>query len=153
MQNFDFPFLIERAEKVGLENFAHFSRIKESLTEAKDMTLLTRVYGLRELKLININGRMLVDVMQYIKNDFKLRSYSLNFVSYHFLQEYKEEISQKMIRELQNTDEFTRRRLAIYCVKNAHLPIRLMTKLQVVYNMIETCRVCGIPADFLFTRG
>ena len=77
----------------------------------------------------------------------------MNFVSFHFLQEYKEEISYKMIRELQDKDEYSRRRLAIYCVKNAHLPIRLLTKLQVVYNMIETCRVCGIPADFLFTRG
>lgn len=31
--------------------------------------------------------------------------------------------------------------------------MRLLTKLQVIFNLIETCRVCGMPVDFLFTRG
>ena len=59
----------------------------------------------------------------------------------------------RTIQTLQEGDEFTRRRLAIYCIKDAYIPMRLLSKLQVIFNLIETCRVCGMPVDFLFTRG
>lgn len=108
---------------------------------------------MRELKETNIDGRVMVDLLQYIKNDFKLKQYSLNAVTWRFLNEHTEEIPTRTIQKLATTDEFSRRRLACYCVKDATIPLRLIAKLQIVYQMIETCRVCGIPVDFLFTRG
>ena len=85
--------------------------------------------GLRDCKEINLEGRVMVDMMQHILRDFKLRSYSLNSVSYHFLGQQKEDVSYSTMYKLQNTDQFTRRRLAIYCIKDAYLPMRLMEKL------------------------
>ena len=92
-------------------------------------------------------------MMQVIIRDYKLRSYSLNSVAYHFLKEQKEDVPYKIIYELQNGNEFTRRRLAIYCIKDATLPIRLMEKLQCIYSLTEMARVCGVPLNFLFSRG
>jgi DNA polymerase delta subunit 1 len=46
-----------------------------------------------------------------------------------------------------------RRRLAVYCLKDAALPQRLMDKLMVMYNMIEMARVTGVPLDYLLSRG
>jgi hypothetical protein len=46
-----------------------------------------------------------------------------------------------------------RRRLAVYCLKDAFLPQRLMDKLLVMINHIEMARVTGVPIDFLLTRG
>ena len=45
------------------------------------------------------------------------------------------------------------RRLAVYCLKDAYLPLRLMDKLMCVYNYIEMARVTGVPLSFLTTRG
>ena len=58
-----------------------------------------------------------------------------------------------VISSLQAGDEFTRRRLAVYCLKDAYLPLRLMEKLMCLFNMTEMARVTGVPISFLFTRG
>ena len=88
-----------------------------------------------------------------IIRDHKLRSYSLNSVSYQFLKEQKEDVPHSIISELQEQDEFTRRRLAIYCVKDAYLPLRLLDKLMCLFNLTEMARVTGVPISFLFSRG
>lgn len=85
--------------------------------------------------------------------DHKLRSYTLNAVSYHFLGEQKEDVQHSIITDLQNGNEQTRRRLAVYCLKDAYLPLRLMDKLMSVVNYVEMSRVTGVPLSYLLTRG
>ena len=58
-----------------------------------------------------------------------------------------------MIYDLWNTDPFTRRRLAIYCMKDAYLPLKLAEKLMTIYNFAEMCRVTCTPLNFILTRG
>ena len=41
---------------------------------------------------------------------------------------------------MQNGNEQTRRRLAVYCVKDAVLPIRLLDKLMCLINYMEMAR-------------
>lgn len=104
--------------------------------------------------------------------DYKLRSYTLNAVSFHFLQEQKEDVHYSIITDLQvrqlkwaltrtgvtmsflqNGDEQTRRRLAVYCLKDSLLPLRLLEKLMSVINYMEMARVTGVPLTYLLTRG
>jgi DNA polymerase delta subunit 1 len=47
----------------------------------------------------------------------------------------------------------TRKRLAIYCLKDAELPLKLMEKLCCLYNYSEMARVTGVPMNFLLNRG
>ena len=47
----------------------------------------------------------------------------------------------------------TRRRLAVYCLKDAYLPLRLLDKLMCVINYMEMARVTGVPLSYLQTRG
>lgn len=53
----------------------------------------------------------------------------------------------------QNGNEQTRRRLAVYCLKDAILPLRLLEKLMCVINYMEMARVTGVPLPFLLSRG
>jgi len=55
-------------------------------------------------------------------------------VSAHFLNEQKEDVHHSIIADLQHGDPQTRRRLAVYCLKDAYLPQRLLDKLKCVYN-------------------
>lgn len=55
--------------------------------------------------------------------------------------------------DLQNGNEQTRRRLAVYCLKDAYLPLRLLDKLLSLINYIEMARVTGVPVTYLLTRG
>ena len=58
-----------------------------------------------------------------------------------------------IITDLQNGNAQTRRRLAVYCLKDAYLPIRLLDKLMCVINYMEMARVTGVPLSYLQTRG
>ena len=53
----------------------------------------------------------------------------------------------------QNGNEQTRRRLAVYCLKDAYLPLRLLQKLMCIINYMEMARVTGVPLSCLLTRG
>jgi DNA polymerase delta subunit 1 len=58
-----------------------------------------------------------------------------------------------MIYDLWNQDEFSRRRLGVYCMKDAYLPLKLAEKLMTLYNYAEMCRVTCTPLSFILTRG
>ncbi|VEL30612.1 unnamed protein product [Protopolystoma xenopodis] len=92
-------------------------------------------------------------VLQILFRDYKLRSYSLNAVSYHFLEEQKEDVQHNVISDLQRGNALTRRRLAVYCLKDAYLPLRLLDKLMCIVNHVEMARVTGVPITYLLTRG
>ena len=153
-QNFDIPYIINRAEHLKFDsNYACFGRLKNTISKVRDQTLQIKALGTRESKDVNIEGRVQIDMMQVIIREHKLRSYSLNSVAFHFLKEQKEDVPHQIISELQNQNEFTRRRLAIYCIKDAHLPLRLLEKLMCVFNLVEMARVTGVPINYLFSRG
>ena len=74
-------------------------------------------------------------------------------MSAHFLGEQKEDVHHSAISELQAGTAETRRRLAVYCLKDAYLPQRLLDKLMYMYNYIEMARVTGVPLSVLLARG
>ena len=115
--------------------------------------LQSKQMGKRENKQINIEGRVIFDLLLVLIRDYKLRSYTLNAVSYHFLQEQKEDVHHSIISDLQNGNDQSRRRLAVYCLKDAYLPIRLIEKLMCIINYMEMARVTGVPLGYLLTRG
>lgn len=151
--NFDFPYLMDRAQALGVNDFPYWGRIAGSRMRMKDTTFSSKAYGTRESKEITIEGRVQFDLLQAIQRDHKLSSYSLNAVSAHFLGEQKEDVHHSAISDLHAGNEETRRRLAVYCLKDAYLPQRLLDKLMFVYNYTEMARVTGVPISFLLTRG
>ncbi|GLT25096.1 hypothetical protein SLA2020_002480 [Shorea laevis] len=150
---FDLPYLIERAQTLGIPEFPILGRIRNSRVRVKDTMFSSRQYGTRESKDVTLEGRVQFDLLQAMQRDYKLSSYSLNSVSAHFLGEQKEDVHHSIISDLQNGNAETRRRLAVYCLKDAYLPQRLLDKLMFVYNYVEMARVTGVPISFLLSRG
>ncbi|KAG1144643.1 hypothetical protein G6F37_008865 [Rhizopus arrhizus] len=151
--NFDFPYLLDRAQHLGVNKFPFLGRISGVKTEAKDTKFQSKAFGQRENKSINLEGRLQLDMLQAIQRDYKLRSYTLNSVSAEFLGEQKEDVHHSIITELQKGNPETRRRLAVYCLKDAFLPLRLMDKLMLLFNYTEMARVTGIPFNYILVRG
>lgn len=151
--NFDLPYLIDRAVTLELDNFPYFGRLKHVQQKVGTAAFSSKAFGSSENKTTNIDGRMQIDMLQYIRREYKLRSYTLNAVSANFLNEQKEDVHHSMITELQNGNADSRYRLAVYCLKDAYLPLRLMDKLMTLVNMTEMARVTGVPLSYLLTRG
>ncbi|EPS44757.1 hypothetical protein H072_1289 [Dactylellina haptotyla CBS 200.50] len=151
--NFDFPYLLDRAEALKVRDFPYWTRINGQKSEAKISNLQSKQMGNRESKATNTNGRIQLDLLQLVQRDYQLRSYTLNSVSAHFLKEQKEDVHHTMITELFNGTPESRRRLAVYCLKDAVLPQRLMDKLMCLINYTEMARVTGVPFNYLLARG
>ncbi|KAJ1629434.1 DNA polymerase delta catalytic subunit [Pavlovales sp. CCMP2436] len=151
--NFDLPYLLKRAQTLGVKTFPLLGRIRGSQSVVKDKTFSSKAVGTRESKEVSMDGRVQLDVLQVMQTNYKLRSYSLNAVSAHFLGEQKEDVHYSIISELQNGNADTRRRLAVYCLKDAFLPQRLIDKLMLMINNIEMVRVTGVRLNDHLQRG
>jgi len=151
--NFDMPYLLDRAKHLKATEFPFWTRLLNMKTEARDSNFSSKQMGNRDTKATNTNGRLQIDLLQVIQRDHQLRSYTLNSVSAHFLGEQKEDVHHTMITELFNGTPETRRRLAIYCLKDAYLPQRLLDKLMCLINLTEMARVTGVPFNYLLARG
>ncbi|CAH1760530.1 10711_t:CDS:10 [Entrophospora sp. SA101] len=142
--NFDLPYLLDRANHLNVTKFSYLGRIKNVKSEAKDSRFSSKAYGTRRIQL---------DLLQVMQREHKLRSYTLNSVCAQFLGEQKEDVHHSIITDLHNGNEETRRRLAVYCLKDAYLPQRLMDKLMCLINYMEMARVTGVPFNYLLSRG
>ncbi|XP_055528317.1 DNA polymerase delta catalytic subunit [Wyeomyia smithii] len=153
INNFDIPYLLNRANHLKVKNFEYLGRVTNIRSVIKETVIQSKQMGRRENKYVNFEGRVPFDLLFVLLRDYKLRSYTLNAVSYHFLQEQKEDVHHSIITDLQNESDQTRRRLAMYCLKDAYLPLRLLNKLMCIVNYMEMARVTGVPLSCLLTRG
>jgi DNA polymerase delta subunit 1 len=151
--NFDFPYLLDRAKHLKLPKFPYWTRLKTVQSKVESSNFSSKQLGNRDTKNTNTNGRLQLDLLQLIQRDHQLRSYTLNSVCAHFLKEQKEDVHHSMITELYNGDSNSRRRLAVYCLKDAYLPQRLLDKLMCLVNYTEMARVTGVPFNYLLARG
>ncbi|EEY13945.1 DNA polymerase delta catalytic subunit [Verticillium alfalfae VaMs.102] len=151
--NFDFPYLLDRAKHLKVAGFEYWSRIPSMPSRAKETSFSSKQIGNRDSKSTNTNGRLQLDLLQLVQRDHHLRSYTLNSVCSQFLGEQKEDVHHTMITELFNGTPESRRRLALYCLKDAYLPQRLMDKLSCLENYTEMARVTGAPFNMLLARG
>jgi DNA polymerase delta subunit 1 len=115
--NFDLPYLLDRAVALGIPQFHTWGRLRNRRVRMRDGRFSSKAYGTHEYKEITIEGRVQFDLLQAVQRDHKLSSYSLNSVSAHFLGEQKEDVHHSEIAKLQDGNEESRRRLAIYCLK------------------------------------
>ena len=99
--NFDIPYLLNRAATLKVNKFPLLGKIVNERSSISTSTFQSKAYGKRENKAINISGRIQFDLLHILLRDYKLRSYTLNSVSYHFLQEQKEDVQHSIITDLQ----------------------------------------------------
>uniref|UniRef100_A0A452TYS2 DNA polymerase n=1 Tax=Ursus maritimus TaxID=29073 RepID=A0A452TYS2_URSMA len=153
IQNFDLPYLISRAQTLKVHTFPFLGRVSGLRSNIRDSSFQSKQTGRRDSKVVSMVGRVQMDMLQVLLREYKLRSYTLNAVSFHFLGEQKEDVQHSIITDLQNGNDQTRRRLAVYCLKDAFLPLRLLERLMVLVNAMEMARVTGVPLGYLLSRG
>ncbi|TCD65917.1 DNA-directed DNA polymerase delta [Steccherinum ochraceum] len=151
--NFDIPYLMDRAKTLKVSDFPLLGRMSGVRAATKDTHFSSKAFGQRDSKETVLDGRLQIDILQYMQREHKLRSYTLNSVCAQFLGEQKEDVHHSVITELQNGTPESRRRLAVYCLKDAYLPQRLMDKLMCFINYTEMARVTGVPFNYLLSRG
>lgn len=75
INNFDFPYLINRAQHLNVKNFNFLGRIKNIKSIIKNHVLQSKQMGRRENKSINFEGRVPFDLL-LVSSYNKVNSYN-----------------------------------------------------------------------------
>lgn len=170
---YDWKYLIDRFER----NDVQISKIPNTGRLLKDES---RVYkniwqssgaGSNTIIYLYQSGRdPSFDMLKNIKRIYKLRMYSLEFVSQHFLKEgkndvkpkdmflvYEDSIKDNVGVEIKNSKGELRRikmkDIVEYCIQDSLLPIKLMDKTNIWYHLLSLANVAGVSINDLVTRG
>ena len=155
IENFDFNYILERAETIGCAaEVAAMSRRPGAGLRVSERSFSSSAHGTHVYKEVRGEGLWVWDLFQVFKRStsFKLRSYSLEYVSTHFLKDRKDDVAYSAINRLQTTPE-GRFKLMRYCMKDALLPARLIGHLTLLIESIELSRATGVPLDMIARRG
>lgn len=151
---FDFNYIYERSQELNItKSFMELSRISKKPCVFKEQKLSSSALGDNILKYIQMEGRVLVDLMKVVQRDHKLDSYKLDNVAQHFMGDKKCDITPKQIFELQKGSANDRMRIAEYCIQDCILCNLLIMKLEIIANNMGMSNVCLVPMEYIFMRG
>lgn len=153
---FDMPYIIDRMKALNIYNFAsEITRRKNFRLDYKEEFKTSNQFGTKRVVKYVCPGRIMFDLFDLIKGDVtkKLRSYSLKAVCEQFLNnENKEDLRYKDIPKLFETPE-GRKKIAIYCLKDTELLIKLDKVLLSGTTTWGMAKVLGTTPQVVLNRG
>jgi DNA polymerase elongation subunit (family B) len=151
---FDLSYLYDRSLELGIKtSFCKIGRLADHVSTFQEKTLSSSALGDNILKFLDMEGRVLIDVMKVVQRDHKLDSYKLDAVASHFMGMNKHDVSPNDIFRLFRGDSADRKVVADYCVQDCALCNHLMMKLEIIANNVGMANVCNVPLSFIFMRG
>lgn len=151
---FDIAYLHDRAEELSiLQEFLKIGRIKGKSCKYEIKTLASSALGENIMKYIDMDGRILIDIMKVIQRDHKLDSFKLDNVAHHFIGMKKNDVHPNDIFRLQKGSSTDRKTIAEYCIQDCALCNLLTMKLEILANNIGMSNVCSVPLAYIFMRG
>lgn len=154
INGFDFYYLYNRCQELNIwDEFNKIGRLKDRECKYVEQRLSSSALGDNILKYIDAHGRVIIDLMKVIQRDYKLDSYKLDNVAFHFTKEKKHDISPNDIFRLQKGTSSDRRVIVEYCIQDCALCNLLVIKLEIMANNIGMSNVCLVPLSYIFNRG
>lgn len=150
---FDWKYLAARVNPTS--RFFYQSRIALKPTPLEEFKIESAAFGQNVEYHINMFGRIQIDMMTNIKRNvaFRLRDYQLTTVSKHFLKDDKVDLPYvEQFKCFEQGLEGTKK-IAIYCVQDTRLPMRLMQVTMALQNIIEMGRVTSTMPQEVVLRG
>lgn len=165
---FDIPYLIDRCKSVNmcLDEFDVQGFHKYNHANEKTIKWSSSAYKNQEFQFLDAEGRLYVDLLPLVRNNYKMNNYKLKTVSEYFIGETKDPLSVEgifkcyrlgTVKEKDGTyGETARKAMAIcgkYCVQDSALVLRLMDKLKTWPGLTEMAKTCQVPIFSLYTQG
>ncbi|KAJ7079741.1 ribonuclease H-like domain-containing protein [Mycena belliarum] len=142
---FDIPQLLLRARFLQLHEFPYLGRLKDVPTKT-----VAQPVNHRKLKDAPIlTGRLQLDTRQYMlestmrRENFTVGRKSkcdLNTIAREFVGKTKEGIAFTVIEDLQFGGPDGRRKLAVHCLKETHLPLEIFSRLRCLDESLDAAR-------------
>lgn len=118
-----------------------------------ETSLKSAAYGDNAFFMLATPGQLNLDLLQYVRREYKLDKYSLNAVSEKFLGDAKLDLPAAQIFERFRGTSADRAVIAAYAAKDTRLPLALAAKLAVLENLLEMANAVTVPVSYLLLRG
>lgn len=155
--NFDWPILVGRARQLGIadEFCALIGRDRAVPLKLKKSEFSSNARGDERDYNVQICGAVNKDMLRWVRNAFKFRSYKLDDVVKELVSSDagKVPIHHSEIPRLYDGTPEERRLLSEYCVLDAELAARILLRQRSITNDIEMARVTGVDVHGLITSG
>ena len=153
INGFDWRYVMTRARLLGVDAMPDIGRAPGVKARFYDKTFQSKGAGTRRQTVVVVPGRVVFDVFMLVLATESLREYSLNSVAEKHLGDRKDDVPHTEIPGLFRGDAAARAVLAKYCVKDAHLVLRLIAARDYFANLAEMARETRVPINALLTRG
>lgn len=163
---FDIPYLIDRSKYNLCSDFSKQGFHKYNNANEKTIKWSSSAFKNQEFQFLDAEGRLYVDLLPLVRNNYKMNNYKLKTVSQYFIGETKDPLSVSGIfkcyrlgtkKEQDGTyGKDARKAMAIcgkYCVQDSALVLRLMGKLKTWPGLTEMAKTCQVPIFTLYTQG
>lgn len=119
----------------------------------RERELNSGAFGQNKFTTLTTPGVLNLDLLQLLRKEYKLDSYSLNNVSKHFLGDAKVDLAAWEIFDKFERGADDRALIAAYAAKDTVLPVRLFDRLCVFENLSEMSSATFVPIDYVVQRG
>lgn len=152
-RNFDWSYLMRRAEALRVQDFAMLGRLRGVPATLQSSQFESKARGKRAFDDVHVPGRTDFDILHVVRCEEKLRSYKLNDVAAELLGDAKDDVHHTQIPILYNGTPEDRAKLGKYCRKDALLCRLIDEKKMYSLRYIEQGRVCRVTLEKLITQG
>lgn len=155
--SYDTPYLLKRAKRLGLGEFAFFSRFPTQPVYFKESMVKTNQAGAREVTIIDCPGRVFMDLYPLVRKTYtRLDSYKLGDVSKEL------DLGSKEDMEYDGDDGIhahfwggveKRAKLISYGIQDTELVMKMIVEMDLVRKLSAKCRILRVRARDALDRG
>lgn len=159
--NFDFPYIIDRCEYLLLDKKIHTTgMVNNKYCKENNTKWSSSAYSHQSFKYIEMDGRIIIDLITYTRREYKFPNYKLDTIAHHFLNSTKDPITAKDIFKgyelgMTKTKEGDLKlgEIGKYCVKDSVLVKELFDLFDTWIGLTEMSSVCYVPCSYLYSKG
>ena len=145
---YDYPYLDIRI-KTKFRDWKQMGRIMNKSTEMSSMKWKSGAYGYNEINILEMDGRISVDMLPIIKRDYRLDKYSLDFVSKQFIGREKHDVQPVDMFLAYEHQTFVFEKVREFLME--HSEIANVSKLSnlILFDELKNCQISESKSDIL----
>ena len=153
---FDTPYILDRIKTLGIQKYTTwFSYMKNKSCYHWFTIFESMQQGQRKIGNFFSPGLIHFDLFAYLKVNVKLPGYSLKVAATELLNDddNKIDLAYKLLRPYWLESPEKRGEIAVYCMKDVELVVKIVKRLKIIPNSIEFSKLCGVSLKDTLEKG
>ena len=152
---FDYTYLMKRAELCNcFDKFMTQGCISGRVCKKGELKWESSAYGKQIINYIQTEGRLVFDMLPYMRKSYRLNNYKLETVCEEFLKTNKDPLKYTDIFNCYlKGDEESMALCGKYCIQDSYVVYLLFQKLYTWYDITESANTNKVPMFYLYAKG